>query len=103
MEPLSGSRSIWLLLFASGLGIACLGFALLLFVETLGMAERQGYGGEITKGFTAATVFAVLGVCWACSSLLYWMKRQKVANVVNLGTLASAGLFLVLVKLGVVL
>ncbi|MGB7326994.1 MAG: hypothetical protein WBD31_19115 [Rubripirellula sp.] len=41
--PQQDSRSIGLLLLASGLGIACMSLAMLITVETLQIRVREGY------------------------------------------------------------
>ncbi|WP_430452241.1 hypothetical protein [Rhodopirellula europaea] len=83
-------------------GVASLGLALLIAVESINMAQRQGYDVEFTKGMIVAAGFAFLGSCWAFSCRLYWIRRPRLATVINLVAFGSAGLFWTLLELGVV-
>ncbi|TWU57728.1 hypothetical protein Poly59_06360 [Rubripirellula reticaptiva] len=77
---------------------------MMIIAETLEMSARQRYWTpELTKGMTAAAAILTFSVGWGCSALLYWMRKTRTATIVNLGTAASVGLFLVLAKLGVIL
>ena len=90
------SRSVVLLLVASGFGSVSGCIGLVAAVESFRMSQRQGFDFEIAKGLIVAAGFAALAVCWAYSFRLYWRKRNRLATVVNFGTLVCAGLFLLL-------
>lgn len=67
---------------AAALGIAFTTFALLILVETLGIADRQGnWNAELIKGATASAVIGLFGGCWFCASILYWNRRKKIATL----------------------
>lgn len=101
-KRLTPSRHPLLLLLASIFGVASIGLALLVLIESFNMAQRQGYNLEITKGLTVVVGFALLGSCWACSCWLYWIRRPRLATAINLVALGSGGLFWTLLELGVV-
>ncbi|TWT76741.1 hypothetical protein CA13_72390 [Planctomycetes bacterium CA13] len=96
-------RSILLMIFAAGFGMTSFLVGLLVAAESIVMSQRQGFDVEIAKGCGVAFVFALLGVCWACSSRLYWMQRHRVANSVNVSVFVAAATFLLLLKLGIII
>ncbi|WP_199169842.1 hypothetical protein [Rhodopirellula bahusiensis] len=101
-KRLPPSRYPLLMLLAGIFGVASLGLALLIAVESINMAQRQGYDVEFTKGMIVAAGFAFLGSCWAFSCRLYWIRRPRLATVINLVAFGSSGLFWTLLELGVV-
>ncbi|PAY16025.1 hypothetical protein CKO51_28830 [Rhodopirellula sp. SM50] len=102
--PIRGPRSVWLLLITATFATACIASAALILVETMEIAGRQGsWNAELTKGATASAIFGLLGCCWLCSSLLYWVRRKRFATVVNLGAIGLAALLIVLATQGLIL
>ncbi|MEP0428303.1 hypothetical protein [Rhodopirellula bahusiensis] len=101
-KRLPPSRYPLLMLLAGVFGVASIGLALLIAVESINMAQRQGYDIEFTKGMIVAAGFASIGSCWAFSCRLYWIRRPRLATVINLVAFGSAGLFWTLLELGVV-
>ena len=75
---------------------------LLIASEASGISQRQGFGPEIVKGYMVASGFAVLAVFWAGSSMLYWMRCNLFASIINIGAFLAAAVFVVLLNLGVV-
>ncbi|MEP3929989.1 hypothetical protein [Rhodopirellula bahusiensis] len=101
-KRLPPSRYPLLMLLAGVFGVASIGLALLIAVESINMAQRQGYDIEFTKGMIVAAGVASIGSCWAFWCRLYWIRRPRLATVINLVAFGSAGLFWTLLELGVV-
>ena len=95
-------RYVPMVFFAGGFAMFSIIVGLLVASEAFGISQRQGFGPEIVKGYMVASGFAVLAVFWAGSSMLYWTRRNLVASIINVGAFVAAGLFVVLLSLGMV-
>jgi hypothetical protein len=63
----------------------------------------RDFGDSRPTGILERGTHGLLGGCWLCSSFLYWVRRQRIATIMNLGALSSAVLFIVLAARGLIL
>ncbi len=98
----NGTRYLWMVLCAGGFASLSIGVGILIAKEAFSISQNQGYGVEISKGYFVASGFVGLGVLWAGSSALFWLRRNGIASKLCVVTFAGAGLYIVLLMLGLV-